>query len=80
MCGYGMAIGKALWQGLGIIIFGVFFIILSSVLYNLNYIKSNHLTIFYALSALLIVIGVVMLVLSRRMPQPSNIKKAKQRN
>ena len=60
---------RTLWQGLGITIFGAFFIILTSVLYILNYVKGERVFIFYGLSVVLVAIGVVMLLLSRRIPQ-----------
>jgi len=61
-------------QGVGIIAFGIFFLILISILNALNYVKSNRLLIFDALSILLIIIGVVIIVLSKRTQQHLNKK------
>ena len=57
---------KIRWQGLGIAVLGVFFIILTSVLYALDYVKSDRLIVFYGLSAFLAAIGVVLLVLLQK--------------
>jgi hypothetical protein len=67
---------KGFAQGLGIIAFGVLFLILTSVLYHLGDVAGSRLVIFYGLSAFLIAIGVVAIVLSRRMqtPKPQKAK------
>jgi Na+-driven multidrug efflux pump len=67
---------RARWQGLGVILIGVFFLILTSVLYDLHHVKAGQLGVFYGLSAFLIVIGVVLLVLYQRMPRQQITKKA----
>lgn len=61
---------KSLLQGLIIIIIGVFFLTLSSLLYHFNYIKStNRLIIFDVLSIVLVVLGLVFVLLSGRRPE-----------
>jgi uncharacterized membrane protein len=69
---------KASLQGKLIIVFGVVFIILISSLYMLSYVKGDRVFIFYGLSVLLVVMGVVMLLLARRVPQ-QNMKKPRQK-
>jgi formate hydrogenlyase subunit 3/multisubunit Na+/H+ antiporter MnhD subunit len=66
---------KVRWQGLGIVVLGVFFIILASVLYALDYVKSYRLIVYYSLSAFLVVIGVVLIFLSTRTPPPLEAQK-----
>ena len=65
---------KALWQGLWIIALGVFFLILIFVLHDLSYIKSDRLIIYYVPSAILVALGVVAVVVSRRTPQGPSVK------
>ena len=61
---------KSLLQGLGIMIIGVFFLTLSSLLYHFNYIKSiSRLVIFDVLSIVLVALGLVLILLSRRLPE-----------
>lgn len=64
-----MARTKAFPQGLAIMIIGVFFLILTSVLYALKYLSIDRVLIFYGLSIFLVIIGVVVLELSKRIPQ-----------
>ena len=77
-----MAITKENLQGIGIIAFGAFFLIFVTVLYRLNYIKIDRLPIYYGLSSVLVVIGIIILLLSRKMtqPLPRNKKRDKKRN
>ena len=69
---------KASLQGLLIIVFGVVFIILISSLYVLSYVKGDRVFIFYGLSALLVVMGVVTLLFARRVPK-QNMKKPRRK-
>jgi len=66
---------KALRQGLWIIALGAFFLILTFVLYDLSYIKSDRLILYYIPSAILVVLGVVAVFVSRRAPQGNSVKK-----
>jgi len=66
---------KALWQGLWIIALGIFFLILTFVLHDLSYIKSDRLVLYYVPGAILVVLGVVAILLSRRLPQGTSVKK-----
>lgn len=61
-----MAKNKVSPQGLVITVIGVFFLILTSVLYGLKYINIDRLLIFYGLSIFLVIIGVVVFTLSKR--------------
>jgi len=70
---------KALWQGLWIIALGVFFLILIFVLHDLSYIKSDRLIIYYVPSAILVALGVVAVVVSRRAPQGTSVKNQRQK-
>ena len=74
-----MAAAKSIWQGIGFIVFGAFFSILSSVLYVLNYIKTSHLVIFIGLSVVLAVLGVVVIVVSMRVPKEPAKKKQRKK-
>ena len=65
---------KTLWQGLWIIVLGVFFLVLTFVLHGLGYVKSDRLILFYGPSAALVVLGVVVLVLSQRIPRRASVK------
>ena len=66
---------KAIMQGLVFVIVGAFFLILSTVFYALGTIKIDRLIIFVALSAILVIMGVVIPLLSRNVSQPSKRKK-----
>ena len=66
---------KALWQGLWIIALGVFFLILTFVLHDIGYVKSDRLIIYYVPGAILVVLGVVAVVISRRVSQGASVKK-----
>ena len=55
--------------GFVILAIGIFFIIVTSVLYALDIIKSNRLLIYDSASFLLVVLGVIYVVLSRRLPR-----------
>jgi len=70
---------KALWQGLWIIALGVFFLILIFVLHDLGYVKSDRLIIYYVPSAILVVLGVVAVVFSRRALQGTSVEKQRQK-
>ena len=70
---------KALWQGLWIIALGVFFLILIFVLHDLGYVKSDRLIIYYIPSAILVVLGVVAVVFSRRALQGTSVEKQRQK-
>jgi preprotein translocase subunit SecG len=70
---------KALRQGLWIIVLGVFFLVLTFVLHDLGYVKSDRLIIYYGPSAVLVVLGVVVLVLSQRTPWGISVKKQRQK-
>ena len=61
-----MAKTKSFPQGIVIMIIGVFFLILTSVLYDLRYINFDRLLIFIGLSIFLVIIGVIILRLSKR--------------
>jgi len=66
---------RALWQGLWIIVLGAVFLILTFVLYSLGYVKSDRLIIYYVPSAILVALGVVVLVISQRIPRGTSVKK-----
>jgi len=66
---------KTFWQGLWIIVLGVVFLILTFVLYDMGYVKSDRLIIYYGPSAVLVVLGVVVLVLSRGSPRRTSVQK-----
>jgi hypothetical protein len=67
---------KAFLEGIGVTIFGVFFLVLSFALYEVRYVKGDRLIISYGLSVLLIVIGAVMLFLYRRTTRLQSAKKS----
>ena len=62
-------------QGFIILAIGVFFVIVSLVLYALDIIKSNRWLIYESASVLLVGLGVVYIVLSRRFLQVKSKKK-----
>ena len=62
---------RAFLEGIGITIFGTFFLVLSFALYEVRYVKGDRLIISFSLSVFLIVIGVVLLFLYRRMTRQS---------
>jgi len=62
-------------QGFIILAIGVFFVIVSLVLYALDIIKSNRWLIYEIASVLLVGLGVVYIVLSRRLLQVKSKKK-----
>ena len=70
---------KTLWQGLWIIVLGVFFLILTIVLHDIGYVKSDRLIFFLGPSAVLVVLGVVVLVLSQRTLRRNSVKKQRQK-
>jgi len=70
---------KALYQGLWIIVLGVFFLILTFVLHDIGYLKSGRLILYYGPSAVLVVLGVVTHVLSQRIPRRASVKKQRQK-
>jgi len=74
-----MATNKMHLQGVAIIVVGIFFLILTSLLYALNYVKSDRLLIFDGLSILLVAMGFVVIALSRRVPE-QQVKKPRQKS
>jgi hypothetical protein len=70
---------STLWQGLGLVAFGIFFIILTFALFHLGYVKSDRLAIFYGLSALLVAMGAVLLMLSKRMPRQTSTRNVRRK-
>lgn len=70
---------RAFLQGLGIIVFGVIFIALTSALYFLSYVKGDHVFLFLGLSGVLIFLGVVAILVSKRAPS-SDISKPQRKS
>jgi hypothetical protein len=70
---------KVFWQGLWIIVLGIFFLILTFVLHDIGYVKSDRLILYYGPSAVLVALGAVLLVLSQRIPQGTSVKKQRRK-
>lgn len=67
-------------QGYIILAIGVFFLIVTLVLYALGIIKTNRLLIYDSVSGLLVVLGIVYVVLSKRVAQSNNAKNPSKKN
>jgi len=70
-----MATSNTSWQGYAIFAIGIFFLIVTLILYSLNVIKGNRLLMYDGVSLLIVVLGVVYVVLSRRLPEGNRVKK-----
>jgi len=70
---------RTVWQGLWLIVLGVFFLVLTFILHDIGYVKSDRLILLYGPSAILVAIGAVILVLSQRIPHRTSVKKQRQK-
>jgi lipopolysaccharide export LptBFGC system permease protein LptF len=70
---------RTVWQGLWLIVLGVFFLVLTFILHDIGYVKSDRLILLYVPSAILVAIGAVILVLSQRIPRRTSVKKLRQK-
>ena len=77
--GFVMATNRASWQGYVFLGIGVFFLVVTFVLYAVDVVKSNRLLMYIGVSVLLVVLGIVYVVLSKRIPQRNIVKKPRRR-
>jgi len=68
---------RTAWQGYAILAIGFFFIVVTFVLYGLGKISSSRLLIYDGVSVLVVVLGVVYVVFSRRLLRQTKLRGSK---